>query len=90
MLLFRVFRFERSESGISPSNARMLEIKEYIDVHFNEELNLNMLGEKFFLHPTTISKDFTKYCGYNLNKYINTVRVCEAASLLEIVVIAWQ
>ena len=62
---------------------RMLEIKEYIDVHFNEELNLNMLGEKFFLHPTTISKDFTKYCGYNLNKYINTVRVCEAASLLE-------
>ena len=61
----------------------MLEIKEYIDVHFNEELNLNMLGEKFFLHPTTISKDFTKYCGYNLNKYINTVRVCEAASLLE-------
>ena len=83
VLLFRVFRFERSESGISPSNARMLEIKEYIDVHFNEELNLNMLGEKFFLHPTTISKDFTKYCGYNLNKYINTVRVCEAASLLE-------
>ena len=42
-----------------------------------------MLGEKFFLHPSTISKDFTKYCGYNLNKYINTVRVCEAASLLE-------
>ena len=83
VLLFRVFRFERSESGISPSNARMLEIKDYIDVHFNEELNLNMLGEKFFLHPTTISKDFTKYCGYNLNKYINTVRVCEAASLLE-------
>ena len=56
VLLFRVFRFERSESGISPSNARMLEIKEYIDVHFNEELNLNMLGEKFFLHPTTISR----------------------------------
>ena len=83
VLLFRTFRFKRSEGNITPSNARMLEIKEYIDAHFDEELNLNLLSEKFFLHPATISKDFSRYCGYNLNKYINTVRVCEAAGLLE-------
>ena len=75
VLLFRTFRFKRSESGISSSNARMLEIKEYIDVHFNEELNLNMLGEKFFLHPSTISKDFTKYWMFlpfnTVNLYMN-------------------
>lgn len=81
--LFRAFHFKRNDGGITPANARMLEIKEYIDAHFNEELNLNILSERFFLHPTTISKDFSRYCGYNLNKYINTVRVCEAAKMLE-------
>jgi AraC-like DNA-binding protein len=83
VVLFRAFNFKKKDSNITASNARMLEIKEYIDTHFTEELDLNSLSEKFFLHPSTISKDFNKYCGYNLNKYINIVRVCEAAKLLE-------
>lgn len=83
VILFRVFQFKRDDGGNTPSNARMLEIKEYIDMHFDEKLNLNILSEKFFLHPSTISKEFARYCGYNLNKYINTVRVCEAAKMLE-------
>lgn len=81
--LFRALHFKREEEGLTPSNARMLEIKEYIDTHFKEELNLQLLSERFFLHPSTISKDFRRYCGHNLNKYINTVRVCEAAGMLE-------
>lgn len=83
VILFRAFQFKRNDGGVTPSNARMLEIKEYIDMHFDEELNLNILSEKFFLHPSTISKEFARYCGHNLNKYINTVRVCEAANMLE-------
>lgn len=83
VLLFRTLGFKRNQGAITPSNIRMLEIKEYIDVHFREELNLNILSKQFFLHPATISKEFSRNCGYNLNKYINTVRVCEAASLLE-------
>lgn len=83
VILFRVFQFKRDDGGNAPSNARMLEIKEYIDIHFDEKLNLNILSERFFLHPSTISKEFARYCGYNLNKYINTVRVCEAAKMLE-------
>lgn len=83
VILFRVFQFKRDDGGNAPSNARMLEIKEYIDMHFDEKLNLNILSERFFLHPSTISKEFARYCGYNLNKYINTVRVCEAAKMLE-------
>lgn len=83
VILFRAFQFKRNDGGVTPSNVRMLEIKEYIDLHFAEVLNLNVLSEKFFLHPSTISKEFSRYCGYNLNKYINTVRVCEAANMLE-------
>lgn len=83
VILFRAFQFQRENESISPSHARMLEIKTYIDVNFTAELDLKTLSERFFLHPSTISKDFTRYCGCNLNKYINTVRVCEAASMLE-------
>lgn len=83
VILFRAFQFKREEGGIPPSHVRMLAIKEYIDLHFEEELNLHNLSEKFFLHPSTISKDFAKYCGCTLNKYMNTVRVCEAANMLE-------
>lgn len=83
VILFRALQFKRNESSMAVSKARMLKIKEYIDGHFSEEINLNVLSEKFFLHPSTISKEFNRCCGYNLNKYINTVRVCEAASMLE-------
>ncbi len=83
VVLFRAFHFQRNNKAIAASNAGILEIKEYIDTHFTEELDLNSLSKKFFLHPSTISKDFKKYCGYQLNRYINMVRICEAAKLLE-------
>lgn len=83
ILLFRVFGLERRESELSMMNLRMIDIKEYIDLHFRENLNLQMLSELFYLHPATISKEFNKYFGKTIIKYINSVRVCEAASLLE-------
>ena len=83
ILLFRVFGLERRESELSAMNLRMIDIKEYIDLHFRENLNLQMLSELFYLHPATISKEFNKYFGKTIIKYINSVRVCEAASLLE-------
>lgn len=83
VVLFRAFHFQRNNKNITASNTRMPEIKEYIDTHFIEEINLTSLSKKFFLHPSTISKDFKKHYGYHLNRYINMVRVCEAAKLLE-------
>jgi AraC-like DNA-binding protein len=83
VLLFRVFGLERRESELSVMNLRMIDIKEYIDVHFRENLDLQILSGLFYLHPATISKEFNKYFGKTLIKYINSVRVCEAASLLE-------
>lgn len=83
VMLFRAFEFRRDDSPLTPSNSRMLEIKEYIDMNYRNKLDLKFFSEKFFLHPSTISKDFNKYCGQTLNKYINTVRICEAAKFLE-------
>lgn len=83
VLLFRAFQLKRDTTPLPVAHAHMLEIKAYIDQYFKEPLDLKILSEKFFLHPATISKDFHKYCGCNLNKYINMVRISESAKLLE-------
>lgn len=62
---------------------QMYDIKEYIDQHYMEDLNLNGLSEQFYHHPVTISKEFSRCIGQPLTKYINRVRVCEGARLLE-------
>ena len=83
VLLFRTFRMERNPEASTAADKAMREIKEYIDTHFQERLTLKTLSSRFYLHPPTISKEFRRCCGHNLNKYINTVRICRAASLLE-------
>lgn len=83
VLLFRVLRMEREAGEISAADTAMREIKDHIDLHFQERLTLETLSRRFYLHPSTISKEFKRCCGHNLNKYINMVRICRAASLLE-------
>ena len=84
IVLFRAFGYQiKKERAVSAAYERMQEIKSYIDEHFSEELDLKRLSEKFYLHPATISKEFPKSCGQTLTQYINTVRTCEAAKLLE-------
>ena len=83
ILLFRIFNIVRTNEAITPMRKIMMEIKEFIDNHYFENLNLTVLSNQFYLHPSTISKEFNKYSNYSLNDYINTVRICVAARLLE-------
>ncbi len=83
LILYRAFGFKHQDTPLSAAHTRMLDIKDYIDLHYNEDLGLKLLADKFYLHPATISKYFHKYCGRSLNKYINLVRISEAAKLLE-------
>ena len=83
VLLFRETKWERRYGVITAADARMRDVKAYIDMNFRGKLGLEELGKQFYLHPSTISKEFKRYCGCNVNRYINTVRVCEAVRLLE-------
>jgi YesN/AraC family two-component response regulator len=81
--LFRIFKLKRSTSIISSMDGRMQELKEYVDSHYYEKIDLVHLSKIFYLHPSTISKEFKRCFATTLVKYINTVRVCEATQLLE-------
>jgi AraC-like DNA-binding protein len=84
ILLYRAFRYDELDDIVDPfQNKRMQEIKEYINTHYAEPITLDKLSTLFFMHPTNICKYFSKYCGFRLHRYINTVRVCQAAKLLE-------
>jgi AraC-like DNA-binding protein len=83
ILLYRAFRYDELDEIADPfQNERMQKIKEYINKHYAASITLDMLSELFFMHPTNISKYFSTYCGFNLHRYINTVRVCQATKLL--------
>lgn len=83
IVLFRLLNIGTEQENDSSMRLRIQEIKEYVDSHFREEITLKILSDHFYLHPTTISKNFHRYCKIPLNRYINNVRVCEAARLLE-------
>lgn len=83
VLLYRQWGLKKKESGTASMSQQMYDIKEYIDEHYQEDLDLNSLSEQFYLHPVTISKEFSRCIGQPLTKYINSVRVCEGAKLLE-------
>ncbi|HIQ98273.1 MAG TPA: helix-turn-helix domain-containing protein [Candidatus Scybalocola faecavium] len=84
VLMFRGFGYSRVHTQtLHPLDRQMQEIKEYIDRHFNEPADLETLSRRFFLHPATISRTFPLCCGMTLKKYINRVRICQAARLLE-------
>ena len=81
ILLKRLLQVESQENN-SIYNS-MNEIKAYIDLHYHEELSLSKLSKQFFLQPNTISKNFRKIWGKNINYYINSVRITNAVRILD-------
>lgn len=83
VLLYRQWGLKKRKNGSSSMSQQMYDIKEYIDGHYQEDLDLKRLSEQFYLHPVTISKEFSRCIGQPPIKYINSVRICEGARLLE-------
>lgn len=81
IILKRLLFLEKQE--VSGTYKMMSDIKNYIDLHYAEELSLKELSSSFYLQPNTISKNFGKIFGKNVNNYINSVRVANAVRFLE-------
>lgn len=64
------------------SNYVVYLVKQYVDSHYQEDLNLNQIADQVFLSPNYLSNVFTKYTGCSLNRYIRQVRLAKACELL--------
>jgi two-component system response regulator YesN len=62
---------------------RMQEITTVIQQEFQSNLTLDELANRFFLHPSYLSKLFKESRGINFIKYLNDIRLQHAIALLE-------
>lgn len=59
-------------------------VKDFIFENYSDKvLNVSMLGDKFNMTPTYLSKLFKNYTGKSLLDFINMVRIEKAKELLE-------
>ena len=70
------------ENEASSSNRVIYQVKQYIDLHYFEDLKLSNLAEQVYLSANYLSNIFTKHTGSSLNKYIKEVRLAKARELL--------
>ena len=57
------------------SNTFFYKVKNYIEEHYNEDLSLSVLAQKFGYNAKYFSSSFHKHFGVKLRTYINHIRV---------------
>ena len=70
------------ENEAKASNRVIYQVKQYINLHYHEDLKLSHLAEQVYLSTNYLSNVFTKHTGCSLNKYIKEVRLEKAQELL--------
>jgi two-component system, response regulator YesN len=64
-------------------NENFMELLEYVDDHFNQELKLNHLANQFFLHHTYVCELFKKVTNNTFSEYVTHLRMKKASELLK-------
>jgi YesN/AraC family two-component response regulator len=68
----------------SPMHDRISEIVRHINDHYQEELSLALMADKFYISPYYLSRSFKEATGFAFVEYVNSVRIKEAKKLLEL------
>lgn len=86
-LINHVFELRgRQEAAVDPSVDERSLIERIVDDirhHYSEDINRNVLAQRYHFTPDYIGKLFNKEMGMSLNDYINSVRIERARHLLE-------
>ncbi len=64
-----------SETKNSPTTNRIQEIISYINIHFCENITLNLISNLFFISPAHLSREFHSATGHTLKSYITKKRL---------------
>lgn len=71
-----------NKSSCNSATQKIYSIAYYIHSHYEEELSLDSLADKFFLSSCYLSHQFKKVTGFTLINYIQKVRITRARDLL--------
>lgn len=78
-LISRAIQYEKY---IHKTDSVVEQIRQYIDVHYKEEIRRDSLGEIVYLNTDYMSRIFKKEMGVSISSYILQKRVAEAKKLL--------
>lgn len=65
-----------------PKSKRMLDIMHYLDAHLTEDININLLAEKFYISRFHMMRRFREETGTTIHSYISDHRLMLARDLI--------
>lgn len=80
--LCRISAEHRDTTVILNNEQRILDVKDFIDAHYSEDISLDMLAKKSYLTKTYFLKQFKLIVGISPMKYLTNVRIAQAKLLL--------
>ena len=66
-----------------PADNSLTEAMEYMEAHFEKDINLEKVAKVVGRHPVTLSKAFSKQTGVHFNFYLQYIRCSHAAHLIK-------
>lgn len=66
----------------TPMQQKMTDIVRYINAHFGEPLDLDLLSSRFFISKSHLSRLFKDTTGFGFSEYVNLTRIKEAQRML--------
>lgn len=66
----------------SPDSRLVLEIKEYLNQNYAQDMTLQHIAERFFISRENVSRKFKQITGENLSDYLAGLRIDKAKTLL--------
>lgn len=66
-----------------PQNGCLTAAMEYMEAHFQEDIDLEHVARAIGYHPSTLSKAFPKETGIKFNLYLQYIRCSNAARLIQ-------
>ncbi|MFC9712362.1 response regulator [Paenibacillus sp. NPDC056933] len=73
----------RKEMGEKKSNKLVEQVKQYVEMHYAEEISFEAIAKGLFVHPKYLSQLFKRVTGENFVSYVNGYRIQRAMELLQ-------
>lgn len=73
----------RKEMGEKKTNKLVEQVKQYVEMHYAEEISFEAIAKGLFVHPKYLSQLFKRVTGENFVSYVNGYRIQRALELLQ-------
>ena len=82
LTLIMSYSWHPEDRTSAPKRASVLDVKEYLDQHYDERVSLDDLSTQFFIDKYYLAKTFKNQFGLPISTYLQNLRITKAKQLL--------